>query len=315
MPRNETAPVAHEHSSSFVSLLSGWVQQGVESFLATQRILVDLAMRQNATAINSIRRELSKEESEAAKKNSPRTILVEMAVEGTANYIEAQRILLDLAQKENEVVLKGVQERVGANETATSVANVVSRGIDTFIEMQHNFLTLVSKATEKWIQNAGNIREMAEYGPVCLANDAMKEFVAAQKKFLDVVAEESNKPAGKKDHKKTEHTDIVELGREATESFVEAQKRMLDLAGQQMNVSTHALSRVLDVPSPIRLAPMLNVFGDGVKSLVEAERALVDNMAKARKRPEPPEEAVIAKRTTHRKAAKRRTRAAVVSAA
>jgi hypothetical protein len=312
MPRNGTTPPAtHERSSSFVSLLSGWVQQGVESFLATQRILVDLAMRQNATAINSIRRELSKEEAKAAGKNSPRNILVEMAVEGTANYIEAQRILLDLAQKENEVVLKGVKERVGENETATAVTNVVGRGIDTFIEMQHNFLTLVSKATENWIKNAGDIKELANYGPVCLANDAMKEFVSAQKKFLDVVAEES-KPAGKKEHKKIAPTELVELGREATENFVEAQKRMLDLAGQQMNVSTQALSRALEVRSPIRLAPMLDVFGDGVKSMVEAERALVETMAKARKRPEPA--APKAKRPVRRKAAAKRTRTAVTAA-
>jgi len=312
MPRNGTTPAAGEPRSSFVSLLSGWVQQGVESFLATQRILVDLAMRQNATAINSIRRELSKEESKAASKNSPRNILVEMAVEGTANFIEAQRILLDLAQKENEVVLRGVKERVGASETATSVTNVFGRGIDTFIEMEHKFLTLVSKATENWIKNAGDIKELANYGPVCLANDAMKEFVVAQKKFLDVVAEES-KPEGRKEHKKTERTDLVQLAREATESFVEAQKKMLDLAGQQVNVSTQSLSRVLEVRTPIRLAPMLDVLGDGVKSMVEAERAMVDNMAKARRRPEPVK-AAEAKQTTHRRPVKRRARATAGSA-
>ena len=36
----------HSGESSFVSLLSGWAQQGVQSFFATQRILMDLAMRQ-----------------------------------------------------------------------------------------------------------------------------------------------------------------------------------------------------------------------------------------------------------------------------
>ncbi len=41
----KTGPMARE--SSFINLLSGWVQQGVENFFATQRILVDLAMRQN----------------------------------------------------------------------------------------------------------------------------------------------------------------------------------------------------------------------------------------------------------------------------
>jgi hypothetical protein len=48
MPQETTHdPMAHARPSSLVSLLSGWVQQGMESFFATQRILVDVAMRQN----------------------------------------------------------------------------------------------------------------------------------------------------------------------------------------------------------------------------------------------------------------------------
>lgn len=43
------SPRTHHGESSFVSLLSGWAQQGVQSFFATQRILLDLAMRQNAS--------------------------------------------------------------------------------------------------------------------------------------------------------------------------------------------------------------------------------------------------------------------------
>ena len=39
---SKSEPMARE--SSFVNLLSGWVQQGVENFFATQRILVDLAI-------------------------------------------------------------------------------------------------------------------------------------------------------------------------------------------------------------------------------------------------------------------------------
>ncbi len=57
MPRTEKpeSSTVHTGDSSFVSLLSGWVQQGVENFFATQRILVDLAMTQNANAMKMIR--------------------------------------------------------------------------------------------------------------------------------------------------------------------------------------------------------------------------------------------------------------------
>ncbi len=44
MPRPiKHGPITHPaRESSFVSLLSGWVQQGVENLFATQRIMVDL---------------------------------------------------------------------------------------------------------------------------------------------------------------------------------------------------------------------------------------------------------------------------------
>ena len=41
----KTVP-AREPSS--ISMLAGWLQQGTESFFASQRILMDLVMRQNA---------------------------------------------------------------------------------------------------------------------------------------------------------------------------------------------------------------------------------------------------------------------------
>ena len=57
MAKESNGPSAnHERPSSFVSLLSGWAQQGLESFFATQRILVDLAMRQNTNAMKSFAR-------------------------------------------------------------------------------------------------------------------------------------------------------------------------------------------------------------------------------------------------------------------
>jgi hypothetical protein len=316
MARNTKQPAAtHERPSSFVSLLSGWVQQGVESFFATQRILVDLALRQNTSAMDSIRKELSKDTEPEEGEYSPKNILLEMAVEGTANYIEAQRILLDLAQQENEIVLKGVKERVGDFGAAVATTNVLRRSIDTFIEMQQNFLTIASKRTQNWLQSSGDGK--VDNSPVTLAGEAMKEFVATQKKFLDVISEEA-RGEGKKEHagKKAERTELVELSREATDSFIHAQKRLLDLAGQQMNVSSTALSHALDVKMPLRLMPMVDVAGEGVKSFVDAEKALVESMMKTRKRAtEPVAEEHHAKRAARKpRTAKPRARAAAAAA-
>ena len=86
---------AHSAESSFVSLLSGWAQQGVQSFFATQRILLDLAMRQNASVMHAIRQQLSDPH------HSPTALLSEMTGEGMANFIEGQKVLLDLGQQQN----------------------------------------------------------------------------------------------------------------------------------------------------------------------------------------------------------------------
>jgi len=88
--------------NSPISLLSEWVKQGTESFFATQRILLDLVMRQNAMAMNAVR------ETIASARPTPSTALTELAGESMSNFIAAQKILLDLAHKQNEVVMTGV---------------------------------------------------------------------------------------------------------------------------------------------------------------------------------------------------------------
>ncbi len=109
MPRTvkHESTMAHSRESSFVSLLTGWAQQGVENFFATQRILVDLVTRQNADAMNMLRERL------ADPAYCPAAILTELTGEGVTNFIEGQKLLLNLAQQEYELVANGLKERVG----------------------------------------------------------------------------------------------------------------------------------------------------------------------------------------------------------
>jgi len=271
VPKTETT-AAYTRPSTFVSLLSGWVQQGLDSFFATQRILVDLAIRQNTSAIKTFREGIT--ESEAS--DSVSKILMEIAVEGTSNYIEAQHLLLDMAEQENEILMNGVKQRVGENETAMAVTNVVRRSVETFIEMQQNFLMMAKKRTQGYLQGADGDRK----GLVDMASEAMEEFANAQKRFLDVISEETS--GKKKDHQKVPRTTLVELGQAATESFIEAQKKLLDLAGQQVNVSMQAATRALELNSPVRLMPMAEVAGESIRSFVDAEKALLHTMKKVR---------------------------------
>jgi hypothetical protein len=305
MRKDTKGPFAnHERPSSFVSLLSGWAQQGLESFFATQRILVDLAMRQNTSAMKSIRQGIS--ESEA--KDRPMNVLTEMAVEGTANYIEAQRILLDLAQQENEIVLNGVKERVGDYSTAVALTNVLRRSIDTFVEMQQNFLVLASKRSQGWLNKSDESKSKEENRLVGIASEVMEEFVATQKKFLDVISEETSGAADEKaGHTSKPNTaELAEIGRNAADAFIDAQKKLLDLAGQQVNVNMQTASRALKMKTPIRILPVADMAGESVKSFVDAEKALLNSMTKSRTHAEETE-----KKEKSSKPAARRTKVAV----
>ncbi len=282
MPRdNKPRPPAQTHPPSFLSLLSGWVQQGVESFFATQRILVDLALRQNAVAMKSLREGISGPE------HSPLAILRELATEGTSSFMEAQRILLNLAQEENEILMNGVKERVAGSPPAVAMTDMIRRSVDTFIGMQQDFLKITSKQTMDWLEGTKKGRYIGTHA-ADLAREAMETFVHAQKKFLDVVAHETARmTAGKPEKvaKPAHKTDLARLARDASNAFIEAQKKLLDVAGQQMNVNLKAATRAMEALSPVRLLPMANITGEGVKSFVDAEKAWIQSMVKHRPAP------------------------------
>jgi hypothetical protein len=118
-----------------------------------------------------------------------------------------------------------------------------------------------------------------------MAREAMANFVNAQKKFLDVVAQETTRlTSGKseKTAKVVKKTEFAKLAREASNAFIEMQKKMLDIVSQQMNVNMKAATRTLEVIKPFRLLPMANITGEGVKRFVDAEKAMIDSMIKPR---------------------------------
>lgn len=267
----------HTKESSFVSLLTGWAQQGVQSFFATQRILLDLAMRQNASIMHSLRQQLSDPH------HSPAALLGEVAGEGVTNFIEAQKVLLELGQKQNEILMTGVKERVGDSPAAHAIADLVRRSVDTFVQMQQEFLKIAGKQTHTWLEAAKAGKPYQGEELVEMARDGMEKFIKAQKQFMDVVAEETARATGSKRAngiKKSKKSDVSTLAREATESFIDAQKKLVDLAGQQMNTNVQAAGKVVDLMKPFPFLPLGELTREGVKSYVDAQKALMEVMVK-----------------------------------
>jgi hypothetical protein len=274
-----TNPRSHAGESSFVHLLSGWAQQGVQSFFATQRILLDLAMRQNASLMQSVRQQLSDPQ------HSPTTILSETTAEGVSNFIEGQKVLLELGHKQNEILMNGVKERVGEWPAAQAVTELLRRSVETFIEMQQEFLKIAGKQTHNWVEAAKSGSPYESEHLVELAREAMDNFVKTQKHFMDVIAEETAKATGGQHTngvKKGKKVELSQLARQATESFIDAQRKLVDVAGRQMNANVKAAGKSLDLMRPFPFLPLAELTREGVKSYVDAQKELMDVMVKPR---------------------------------
>ena len=271
-------PVAtHPRESSFVSIVSGWAQQGVQTFFATQRVLLDLAMRQNANVMHAVREQLSDPH------HSPSAILSEVAGEGMSNFIEGQKILLELGKQQNEILMTGVKERVGGYPAAQAITDLLRRSVETFIHMQQEFLKIAEKQTHTWVEAAKNGKPYQPEHLVELAREGMDNFVKAQKQFLDVIAAETAKATSGKHAegtKKLKKTELAEIARHTTESFIEAQKKLVDVAGQQMNANVKTAGKTLELLRPFPFLPLAELTREGVKSYVDAQKALMDVMVK-----------------------------------
>ena len=271
------SPRTHPEPSMF-SLLSGWAQQGAQTLFATQRILIDLAMRQNASVMHAVRQQLSDPH------HSPTALFSEVAGEGITNFIEAQKVLLDLGKEQNELFSNTVKHRVGGWPAAQAMTELLQRSVATFIELQEEYLKVVGKQTHTWVDAAKSGKPYQPEHLVDLAREGMEDFVKAQKRFLDVIAEETAKATSGKHVNgagRTKQIELQDLARQATDSFMEAQKRLVDLAGKQVNMNVKTASKALDLLKPFPFLPLNEMTREAVKSYVDAQKALMDVMVKA----------------------------------
>jgi hypothetical protein len=258
---------------SLIAQFSNWVAQGTENFFSAQRILLDLVMRQNALAMNALRARLA-----AA---TPATgALTEVAGEGFANFIAAQKILLGLAKQQNEIVMTGVKERVGAATPAAAMADLLRRSVETFIDLQEHFLDAAIKQSKAWVESAKTGQAFTGKGIGEFAQEGLENLAAAQRKFLDVIAEETAKATKqvKAAPKAVKTTELAEITRHSVDAFIEAQKELLEKAGKQFELNVKAAGKAAGAFA----APLGSSFGEltreGVENFVNAQKALLDLM-------------------------------------
>jgi hypothetical protein len=265
-------------------MLAGWLRQGTESFFASQRILMDLVMRQNAHTLSAFQGRL------AEARNIAGTAVTEMAGEGISNFIAAQRVLLNLAQRQNEILTTAVQERAGGPAPVAAVTDLFSRGIDTVLGMQQHFLTMAARQADEWIDATKSGEPFEGIHLTSLARESMETFVRSQKKFLDVLAEETARATGKESNGKVHSqgkTELTELARQSAEAYIDAQKKLLDVASQQLKVYAKTAREAMEAMNPLPAETLGELTRQTVEGFVESQQALLNLVVKPPHTPKP----------------------------
>lgn len=268
-----------------MSIMAGWAEQGVQSIFATQRILLDLAMRQNENVMHAVREQLNDPE------YCPAAIASEAAGDGITNFIAGQKLLLDLGKQQHEILMEGIKERVPDWPVAHAMMSLLQRSVETFVHMQHEFLNIAGKGTHHWVEAVKEGKPYEYEYMVTMARESLENFMKTQKRFLDVITEETKAmgKGGEEPMRKMKKTELAELAKQATESFIESQKNLIDLAGKQVNANVKHAGKAAKLLQPFPFVPFAEMTREGVKSYVDAQKALMNTVVKpaAEHKPKP----------------------------
>jgi hypothetical protein len=214
--------------------------------------------------------------------HSPATFLSELAGEGVTNLIEAQKVLFNLAQEQTKLLTSAVKGRLGDRPAAQVVSDTLQRSVDTFIDMQKEFLKIAGKQTDAWVESSKTGKPYKGENLIELTREGMETFVNAQKRFLDVIIEETEKATSGKhtEGKKIKKTELSELARHTTESFVAAEEKLFEVAGRQINANVKAAGKTLGLIKPFPFLWFAELTRKGVKGYLDAQKALMGVLSK-----------------------------------
>jgi len=256
------------------SFMPGWARQGVQSFVAAQKIIMDLAAQENALLIGLLRERLSKPGGQLGAS------MAGITEQGVKNLTEAGKILLDLAADETALAVEGVKEGLRLPAPAAAMAEVVRHRVGTFVEMQKNLLDATAEqahAVAKSLREGENPWSSVHFAE--LARRGFEGFVESEKKFLELAAEEvsaatkGEKRAGKAPKERLEV--LTNAARQGAEKYVETQKKLIDLAIEQLEETAKASREHREGARKEMLSSWGELTEKSVHNLVTAEKSLL----------------------------------------
>lgn len=255
--------------ASLAATLANWARQGMESFVATQKILLDLTAQQNSLALGFVRERVN------FSPLRPLTGMVELAGQSMANFIAAQKILLDLAAEEHALVQTGVKEGFGLTGIPAAFTDAMSEGLNTFVTMQKKFLDMVNNQSQAAVESIkeGKPFEGKNFGD--FAREGLENFVRTQKKFLDLVASVATPETNGKGRKAAKTVKMTELAKEGMDKFVDSQKKLLDLATRQIEGAMETAQEIVR-PEPEPSTSLGEFARKGIENFITAQKSLLD---------------------------------------
>jgi len=265
----ETKPAPVAHTPAPVSTLAQWARQGMESFVATQKILLDLAAQQNSLTLGFVRERVN------LSPLRPLTGAVEIAGQSLANFVAAQKILLDLAAEENTLLQSGVKEGLGLSGTPAAMTDAIRDGVNALVAMHKKFLDMVDKESKAVVEAIKEGKRFEGKNLVEITREGVENFVETQKKFLDLFVDVTRPHHNGKGQKGEKPVKMTELAKEGMDKFVESQKKLLDLATTEVE---EAMKTVEELARPsVEPSTSLGDFArKGIENFINAQKSLLD---------------------------------------
>lgn len=266
--------------NSIAGMFGDWIRQGTEGFVATQKILLDLAAQQNALVITMVRERMAFSAPESKK-------LADFAGRGIKTLMEVQRQVLEIAARQNSIVAEGLKPGV-ADTPIEGLAELVHDGLDNFITAQKQFLHIIQSQAVHAVNDFGDGKRFETERLAELAREGTKTFLESQKKFLDILEEHlttKKKRAAGRAENGIQRVDIFDMAKKSVDSLIVAQQHLLDLANDQVKANVAFAQGALSIE--VRPTTISDVVKKSVDSFVAAQKALVELASKPRK-PEGP---------------------------
>jgi len=204
------------------SAFSDMLRLGLDSYVATQKTMLDIAAQQNALWTAAI----TQGTQQAGAVLNP----ADLAAAGAKAFLESQKLGLDIALQQNRLAITMAKAWLGpASPYLADLTHLLENGAEAFVNTQKKLLEFASAQSDAMIQS---VRQSSAAMPNPLAQIAelsrqsTDAFIQAQKQFLDLLSRQPNASNGQP------AADFMNVASACLQSYLATQRTILNSMGQ-----------------------------------------------------------------------------------